>query len=308
METNIFQAKKTLLAIFVILSSSLASAETVQIDGIWYNLIAKVKQASVVKNPDNITKYSGDIVIPSNITYDNVEYIVTCIEEHAFGDSRYLNSITIPQEIVSIKSWAFAACSNLTSVYINNISAWCNIDFDSNFSNPLNYAKMYLNEKLVTNLVIPDSVKIIKEHAFEYCQSLTSITFSKELTSIENGAFYGCSQLSTVIFSDSLRSIGDDCFSYCKELTSISLPESVTSLGRWAFYGCCKLDSITLSDKIKRIESSTFENCINLKSITLPTELTYIGGRAFAACTNLADVTIPNNIKDIDYQAFCDCI
>lgn len=66
----------------VILLPLTASADAVEIDGIWYNLVNKAKTAEVTRNPNvdsYIGCYSGDIVIPSKVTYESIEYDVTVI-------------------------------------------------------------------------------------------------------------------------------------------------------------------------------------------------------------------------------------
>ena len=66
--------KKVLLSILLTIQPILASAETVEIDGIWYNLVTKAQEAEVTKNP-NVGQYSGsysgNIEIPASVTYNN---------------------------------------------------------------------------------------------------------------------------------------------------------------------------------------------------------------------------------------------
>ena len=78
-----------------------------------------------------------------------------------------------------------------------------------------------MNNKLVTNLVIPESVTSIKAYAFSGCSGLTSVTIPNSVTSIGDWAFSGCSGI-----------------------TNITIPESVTSIGASAFRGCAWLDKI----------------------------------------------------------------
>ena len=58
-----------------------AFAEAVEIDGIYYNLITKAKQAEVTKNPN---EYRGTVNIPETVTYNDVTYSVTSIGDYAF--------------------------------------------------------------------------------------------------------------------------------------------------------------------------------------------------------------------------------
>ena len=141
-----------------------------------------------------------DIIIPEKY----MGLPVTQIQSEAFEGCGNLTSVKIPTSIVKIGSSAFYGCDNLTSVHISDLSKWCNIDFSSAFGNPLNYAgNLYLNGKLITDLVIPDTVTKIKSNVFEYCTSITSVTIHSNVTSIGSSAFYGCSNLTTVYYSGS---------------------------------------------------------------------------------------------------------
>ena len=95
----------------------MTKAHDVCIDGIFYDLIPKANIAFVVKGTND---YSGDIVIPSTISYEDGTYSVTEIEEMAFFCCRGLTSITIPTSVTSIGNEAFSGCSNLTSLTIPN--------------------------------------------------------------------------------------------------------------------------------------------------------------------------------------------
>ena len=99
--------KKHLLFVFATLLPLLASAEKVEIEGIWYDL-ASNKTAEVTGSDD--AEYSGSITIPATVTYDGVEYNVTSIGSSAFEDCGGLTSITIPERVTEIRNNAFAYC------------------------------------------------------------------------------------------------------------------------------------------------------------------------------------------------------
>ena len=105
--------KKQILLLALILLPMVANADTIEIDGIYYNLISKANIAEVANNPD---KYTGIVVVPESVTYEGVDYSVTNIEDFAFYGCRGLTSITIPSSIISIGYDAFWGCSSLTSV------------------------------------------------------------------------------------------------------------------------------------------------------------------------------------------------
>ena len=104
-----------------------------------------------------------------------------------------------------------------------------------------------------------------------------------------------------------MTSIGDGAFENCTNLTSITIPASVTSIGNSAFDGCTNLTNITIGASVTSIGKWAFYQCTNLSSITIPASVTSIGNGAFYGCTNLTDITIPASVTSIDYSAFNCC-
>ena len=146
---------------------------------------------------------------------------VTSIEYYAFGDCTGLTSITIPNSVTSIGEDAFEGCTGLEKVCINDLAAWCGIDFASANANPLYYAKnLYLNGELLTSLTIPAEVK---DYAFYNCIGVTNIDIVDGVKSIGNSAFYGCSDLETLYISNTIESIGDYAFAECDNILDIKI-------------------------------------------------------------------------------------
>ena len=252
----------------MILLPLVASAETVEINGIYYNLITKGKIAEVTSNPN---KYTGSVVIPEKVTYESVEYSVTSIGNIAFSGCSSLTSVTIPNSVTSIGVGAFDGCSGLTSV------------------------------------TIPNSVTSIGEWAFSYCTGLTSVTIPNSVTSIGVRAFAGCSGLTSITIPNSVTSIGAEAFRSCSGLTSVTIGSSVTSIGIYAFYSCSGLTSITIPNSVTSIGDGAFSSCSGLTSVTIPNSVTSIGDDAFDGCKGLTSVTIPNSVTSIGSGAFFRC-
>ena len=111
-----------------------------------------------------------------------------------------------------------------------------------------------------------------------------------DVLSIGGGAFYDCTNLTSITISNSVTSIGGSAFSGCTSLTSVTISNSVTSIGYRAFSRCTSLTSITIPNSVTSIGVYAFEDCTSLTSITIPNSVTSIGNYAFSGCTNLNDV------------------
>ena len=220
------------------------------------------------------------IVIPDN---------VSSIGSSAFSNCTSLRKVTIGNKISHIGDYAFNGCTNLDEVHITDIEAWVSIDFvsepspsspfhNSNGSNPLNNGgKLYLNEKLVTQLVIPNSVANVGYRAFVGCNSLTSVTFEEGVTSIGDYAFYGCTSLKQVSLPDSLTSLGNSAFSGCESLLYTEYNNAqyignnsnpymvlISAKDKKAIRTC------TINPATKFIHSNAFSGSLGLNSITIP--------------------------------------
>ena len=256
------------LTLAVLLSLPLLAVE-VEIDGINYELVSKLKQATVIAK--TISNYSGKVVIPESVEYEGAAYSVTSIEDYAFNSCSRLTSVTIGNSVTSIGDYAFYHCYGLTSV------------------------------------TIPNSVTSIGDYAFYKCSGLTSATIGNSVTSIGNSAFYGCSGLTSATIGNSVTSIGDYAFYSCYGLTSVTIPNSVTSIGSYAFYDCYGLASVTIGNSVTSIGDDAFYHCYGLTSVTIGNSVTSIGSYAFYDCYGLTSVTIGNSVTSIGDDAFKYC-
>lgn len=246
---------------------------------------------------------------------------VTSIGSGAFAYCKDLTSITIPDSVTSIGNEAFSSCMSINEVYISDIVAWCNISFDQFNSIPFdnNYyekCNLYLNDEIVTDLVIPEGVSKIGSYAFYGFDSLTSIMIPNSVISIGECAFSDCSSLEKITVSDNNTKYHSDgnCLietdtkvlvSGCKK-SIIPTDGSVTAIGDRAFDHCI-LESITIPDSITSIGEGAFWSCWDLKNITIPDSVTSIGSNAFYNCDSFTRITIPDSVTSIGYSAFSDC-
>lgn len=141
-----------------------------------------------------------------------------------------LTTIVISPSVKFIDAGAFAYCYKLKYVCISDLAAWCNIRFRNiariGATNPIEHTgSLYLNNRLITDLKIPEGVSEIKDHAF-----------------------YGGTSIQSVSLPKSLRRIGNSAFN-CTSIRSISIPESVSIVGYCAFANCESLKTIYCGHK-----------------------------------------------------------
>ena len=196
------------------------------------------------------------------------------------------------------------------SKHINKINVSKNKKFvnDGGVIYNTDHTKLYFSPKNVRGAFeIPDSVTSIGDGAFYDCKNLTSVTIPDGVTCIGIDAFHSCESLTSVTIPDSVTSIGDGAFYDCKNLTSVTIPDGVTSIGEEAFANCHSLTSVTIPDSVTSIGKEAFANCHSLTSVTIPDSVTSIGEEAFADCHSLTSITIPDGVTSIGDRAFRGC-
>ena len=223
-----------------IVESGSSSEEQFKVDGINYQL-----NGPATVEVTSVDRSLTDVTIPSSVTYRDHSYDVIAIGDYAFEGRADVDNLYIPSSIVSIGEYAFRNCGSNISVSISSLDSWCNISFYHEHSNPLSSARRFMvNNQEVTNLVIPSSVKTIRNFAFYQCRSITSLTIPSSVTSIGSSAFEDCTGLTSVTLPTGLTKIGGSGFEGCTGLTSIVLPSTVNVIGMNAFNRCSKLNDV----------------------------------------------------------------
>ena len=165
----------------------------------------------------------------------------------------------------------------------------------------------FKNCSSLTSITISSGITSIESGAFQSCSSLVSITIPDGVTSIENEVFYECSSLASITIPNSVTSIKGNAFQGCSSLTSITIPGSVNSIGGAAFFECSSLTSVTILNGVTSIESGAFYGCSSLESITIPDSVTSIEMYTFYGCSSLESITIPNSVTSIGTRGFFGC-
>ena len=159
----------------------------------------------------------------------------------------------------------------------------------------------------IKTVVIKDGVTTIEEGAFEDCENLTSITIPASVTKIGDYAFENCTNLTHASIKSSVVSIGRYAFNNCEGLANITISGSLTKIGDYAFSGCSNLIDVTILGSAEIIGDYAFENCANLSRVSIKSGLTSIGKSAFIDCESLASIVLPDGVTQIGDYAFNNC-
>ena len=245
---------------------------------------------------DGGTNATGDLTIPSSVTYGNTTYAVISIGSGAFENCYGLTSVTIPNSVTSIGNYAFFSCSGLTTVHFNADS--CTSAGGSY------YNRAFFDCHNITTFTFGSNVKIIPNYLCYDMDGLTSVTIPNSVISIGREAFKNCSGLTSLTIGSSVTAIGYSAFSSCSGLTSVTIPNSVTSIEYGAFWNCSGLTSVTIPNSVTFIGGNAFVNCSGLTTVHFNADsCTFAGGsysdRAFPGCNNITTFTFGNNVKII---------
>ena len=176
--------------------------------------------------------YKGDIVIPSQITYEGTTYTVTTIGTIAFYNCQELHSVSIPNSVTQISDEAFGQSG-------------------------------------IKSINIPESVTTIGRDAFHACKYLERISLSQKIEDIGSSAFSECSSLTSVQLPEGLSQLSGELFMYCSNLKSIVIPEGPATIWFYVFMHCINLESVTLPASTKKIFGGAFLDCPSLTKIYL---------------------------------------
>ena len=158
------------------------------------------------------------------------------------------------------------------------------------------------------HFIVPNSYTEIKECAFQYCDTLKSVTFPNELISIGASAFLGCTSLEEIVIPEGVTYIGSRAFAHCESLKSVSFPNTLLTIDSYAFSNCSSLTEISVPDSVTRVGVTAFAYNTSLRSLRLGSGVTSVGAGIAIGCTKLKTVIVGNDVREIGSSAFEDCI
>lgn len=240
---------KLLLVLSALFLSLHIKAADFEYKGIYYDILPSTDLTVAVVSGEKT--YSGEVVIPETVEYNNLIYKVVSIRASAFSECSGLTSIIMPSSITFIGINAFWGCSSLTSIQLPNISVIM--------------AATFAECTGLTSITIPESVSKIESYAFYNCSSLVSFTIPNAVTMIQGGAFYECNNLKDFIIADGEKSIVISGSAFAgTHIESLYLGRNIEN--KYALVGQSELKTITIGNRVTAIPDTTFW-CEDLKDI-----------------------------------------
>ncbi len=233
------------------------------------------------------------------------------IPQNAFRGSA-LQSVYVPNTVVELHKGAFAECTKLTTVTLQD------------GSNPLymgsgDYVNgVFYNTKSLTEIVLPDRMTTIPAYMFSN-SAITTIDFPANVYVISTGAFINCTNLTSFDMPDTVDVLGSFVFSGCTSLKSVTLSDALTSIPNYLFGKAPKGAAGSALVNSSQGNASSGESVIKpsntilakvisgpredvvaataFTSIVIPAAVEKIGKYAFHGCTGLATVEFASNEK-----------
>ena len=274
------------------------------------NIAGKLKQslADLKLNDARTIKVSGEINAQdfkylSELTFTslrNIDLSESQVSqfENLFSESRFVGSlletISLPEGLVSIENNAFSSCSSLYEVKMpNSVKGIGKRAFWECFN--------------LSNIVLSNQLEVIDDEAFENCKKLKLNEFPNTLKKIGIQSFYSCEGITTLTIPSSVTSMGRECFFYLPNLKKLHFNDGLKSIGAYSFMQSESLTDVYIPNSVEFIGEFAFSGCLSLKNIKLPPKITSIKNGTFYACDELMSIDIPNNVNSIEEEAFLGC-
>ena len=201
-------------------------------DGVEFQYEVIVSRMNYVRVILASGRLSGNVTIPSTVSYDGDDFVVTQIGENAFWGCTAITSVTLPKTLAIIEASAFAGCSALETVNT------------------------------------PQPLSEIGDYAFDGCRSLKAFSLDASISALGKGCFRGCTSLKTMKFPTSFTEIPDEAFFGCASFEEIRCPATLMKIGKDAFGGCVHVKEIYLDRSVQSIGSKAFAGCVSVESMT----------------------------------------
>ena len=229
---------------------------------------------------------------------------VTIMKDGVFYNNKSLTSIKLPNKLENFWDNAFYGCTSLNNIVMpstvvgihNNVFEGCtslsNVTFNDSYTTLGHH--VFKNCPLAA-VTFPNTLNSIGEYAFENTKLNTVDLSNTQITSLPNGCFFICENLSDVKLPKDLTDIGNNAF-ISTPIASITFPSSLQKIGDYAFQKA-KLEYVVIPTNCNAIEQGAFSENTKLTTVYINGVTCYLAVDAFANCGNLKDVYITSNVE-----------
>lgn len=242
---------------------------------------------------------------------------VQIIGANAFDHCINLNSVKLPENVISIGPSAFDTCVKLkqfivpdTAIYIGeNAIRGCSlittlqlpyVNYVGQLFGASTYEESttYVPAGLETIKLVGDHITV-GEHAFYGCSNVKTLVIGNSCQEIPVGSFEGLETIQelripflgdTDLSTQSLATMFGSTTSYVNTLTTVAIDRG--NLADEAFYDCTQLSNLSKPDIITYLGDRAFYNCSSLSGELEFTNLTYLGSQVFYNCSNLTAISL----------------
>ncbi len=231
---------------------------------------------------------------------------VTIMKDGVFYNNTSLTSIQLPNKLENFWDNAFYGCKVLNNIVMpstvvgiyNNVFEGCEALSNVTFNDSYTILGHHVFKKCpLVAVTFPKTLNSIGEYAFENTKLNTVDLSNTQITSLPNGSFYDCGQLSDVKLPKALTNIGDRAF-YKSTIASITFPPSLEKIGAWAFQ-YAHFKNVVIPTSCNTIEQGAFSENANLTTVFINGVTCYLAYNAFAKCPALTDVYITSNKEPV---------
>lgn len=228
-----------------------------------------------------VTAYTGkDTVVQIPEQLDG--HIVVALENKALYRSE-ITELVFPDSLQYIGNFAVMYCTKLEKVTFGKGIQTIGVSaFESEGDNTSSTGKGVLK-----TLVWNGAPEVIREKAFLYNDKLTEIVLPDGVRVIEEWAFAKCFAADKILLGEGLEHIGDHAFLKCRAVKEISIPGTCKTIDASAFYQCSSAETLTIGEGVETLSKGAFEECSALQSVVLPDSIRVMEPYIFYNCTAL---------------------
>lgn len=320
------------------------------------------KKLDNIQLDDTHLRVIGDYAFLSCTSLSSVYELPNTLEtigEFAFGNDSEILQISIPSSVTHIKKEAFRGCQklilnlpasdmsveegafyNIREVHISDYDSWMKMATANRvfyYDNLSVWPHVYdAKGNIVSDYVVPEGITSIGSRHFYNNKDITSLKTPQSLKTIENSAFWGCSNLKSIELSN-VELIHDLAFADCESLQTVKFSPSLKTIHGAAFRSCSKITYVDIADLSNwcgvkftwgsgsitggpgiqndgtvlsnplRYSHKIVVNGKQLDELNIPSGVTSISDFAFSGCLYFDKVTIPNTVDSIGAYAFANC-